>query len=129
MMAELPGTPTAAKYVSRDSFRVEVQYDATGDEWHHYRRDRHRDVVEAVEAVITPEAYVPPPAPVPASVTAYQARMALKAASLLATVNTTIAALDEDDDARIAWEYATTVERESPLLTTWQLNLVLQMNK
>lgn len=56
-----------------------------------------------------------PPPPVPPSVTARQARLALLAAGLLDDVETMLA-----DPARratqIEWEYATVVERASPLV-------------
>lgn len=55
---------------------------------------------------------------VPKSVTMRQARRALLAASLLATVNSTVAGLAGavGDAARIDWEFAQEVYREWPLL-------------
>ena len=63
--------------------------------------------------VVAPDPAVPNG--VPASVTARQARLALLAAGLLDDVETTLA--DPAHRAtQIEWEYATQVERESPLV-------------
>jgi hypothetical protein len=56
--------------------------------------------------------YVPPPSAVPQAVTMRQARLALLSAGLLDQVNAAIT----DPAARIEWEYATTVERNSSLV-------------
>lgn len=55
---------------------------------------------------------------VPPFVSMRQARLALLNAGLLTTVNAAVAAMAgvEGDAARIEWEYATTVERNSPLV-------------
>lgn len=60
----------------------------------------------------------PPVAPVPEVVTMRQARLALLGAGLLAQVNGAIAAMpgDEGEAARIEWEYAQEVHRDSPLV-------------
>ena len=62
--------------------------------------------------------YVPPVEPVPQVVTMRQARLALLVAGLLGRVNDALAAMPdvEGEAARIEWEYATTVERDSPLI-------------
>jgi len=57
---------------------------------------------------------VPPPAPVPDSVSPLQARRALRNVGLLETVNDIVAAAD--DDTRDAWEYTIEVRRDSPIL-------------
>lgn len=64
-------------------------------------------------------AYVPPPSDVPQAVTMRQARLALLAANMLTTVNTAIAAMPgaEGEAARIEWEYAQEVRRDSPLVS------------
>jgi hypothetical protein len=54
--------------------------------------------------------------PVPASVTPYQARIALLNVELLATVDALMADPETDQAARIAWEYATSIERQSPFI-------------
>jgi len=68
----------------------------------------------------TPElpAYVPPPSDVPQAVTMRQARLALLAANMLTTVNTSIANMTgaEGEAARIEWEYAQEVRRDSALV-------------
>ncbi len=58
-----------------------------------------------------------PPAPDNPSVTAVQARIALKQADLLDDVEKHIAGLPEGDEARIYWEYATAFHRSHPLLS------------
>jgi hypothetical protein len=80
----------------------------------------------------TPDEYVPPPpqppapptpAPplIPTSVTMRQARLALLGAGLLEQVNAAIT----DPAAQIEWEYATTVERNSPLVQNLSIGLGL----
>jgi hypothetical protein len=64
-----------------------------------------------------------PPAPVPQSVTPYQARVALLGAGLLDAVN---AAVEQAGGAtKIAWEYATGIERGSPFIAAMQGGLGL----
>lgn len=53
---------------------------------------------------------------VPADVSQYQARMALKAFNLLAEVNSYIDGLGSEDDAYIAWHYAERIHRKSPFV-------------
>ena len=69
---------------------------------------------------VAPElpAYVPPPSDVPQVVTMRQARLALLGAGLLEQVNTAVANMPgaEGDSARIEWEYAHEVRRDSPLV-------------
>ena len=62
--------------------------------------------------------YVPVVDPVPEVVTMRQARLALLGAGLLAQVNTTVANMPgaEGDAARIEWDYAQEVRRDSPLV-------------
>ena len=59
-----------------------------------------------------------PPVPVPDSVTMRQARLALLGAGLLSQVDAAIAAMPspQKEAAQIEWEYAATVERNSPLI-------------
>lgn len=66
----------------------------------------------------TPEPYVEPPQPVPATVTMRQARLALLGAGLLASVGAAIDSLPstQKEAARIEWEYATEVQRSSGLV-------------
>lgn len=77
--------------------------------------NRHWD--ELVTLGITPADYVAPPEPIPSTVTPRQARLALLDAGLLDTVETELAK-PENKAALISWEYATTVERDSPLIAT-----------
>lgn len=63
-------------------------------------------------------AYTPPPSSTPRAVSMRQARLALLQAGLLAGVNTAVAALPglDGDAARVEWEYAQEVRRDSPLV-------------
>lgn len=69
---------------------------------------------------VAPElpAYVPPPSDVPQAVTMRQARLALLGAGLLSQVNAAIASMPgaEGEAARIEWEYAQEVRRDSALV-------------
>jgi len=64
----------------------------------------------------TPEPYVPPPPPIPTTVTRFQARVALVQAGYFDTINTYIATLPQTDVKRLAWEDAAEWERASPTL-------------
>jgi len=64
----------------------------------------------------TPDPYVPPPPPIPSTVTRFQARVALVQAGYFDTVNTYIATLPQTDVKRLAWEDAAEWERASPTL-------------
>jgi len=64
----------------------------------------------------TPEPYVPPPPPVPSTVTRFQALAVLAAGGYLDTVRTYIATLDQNNVQRLAWENAADWERTSPTL-------------
>lgn len=65
--------------------------------------------------------------PVPEVVTMRQARLALLGAGLLAQVNTAVANMPgvEGDAARIEWEYAQEVRRNSPLVAGLSVSLGL----
>jgi hypothetical protein len=62
--------------------------------------------------------YVPPTSLGPTSVTMRQARLAMLGAGMLPSVDAAIAAMTgaDGDAARIEWEYAQEVRRDSPLL-------------
>lgn len=64
----------------------------------------------------TPEPYVPPPPPIPSTVTRFQARVALVQAGHFDTIDTYIATLPKTDVKRLAWEDAAEWERASPTL-------------
>lgn len=68
-----------------------------------------------------------PSDPVPVVVTMRQARLALLGAGLLAQVNTAVANMPgtEGDAARIEWEYAQEVRRDSPLVAALSVALGL----
>jgi hypothetical protein len=69
---------------------------------------------------VVPElpAYAPPPPDVPQAVSMRQARLALLGANLLPQVNAAIAGMpgEEGEAARIEWEYAQEVRRDSSLV-------------
>lgn len=56
--------------------------------------------------------------PVPVAVSPYQARVALLQAGHLAAVESIMANPETPAAARLAWEYATVVERQSPFIAT-----------
>ena len=62
----------------------------------------------------TPEPYVAPPPPIPASVTRFQALATLAAGGWLDTVHVYIDALPRNNVQRLAFENATDWERTSP---------------
>ena len=64
----------------------------------------------------TPEPYVPPPAPVPQSVSAMQAKVALSRAGLLTGVQAWIAA--QDAETQLIWNSTVVFNRTSPLLAS-----------
>lgn len=64
-----------------------------------------------------------PPAPVPASITPLQARKALRAAGLFASVTQAMASMS--DEELETWEYALAIERNDPLLVTVAADLGL----
>jgi hypothetical protein len=71
-----------------------------------------------VDAGNTPNDPPPPAVSVPTSVTMRQARLALLGAGALDAVTSAIDALQgqQGDAARIEWEFAATVERNSPIV-------------
>ena len=83
-----------------------------------YQTDRLTRILNEEELTEVLAAYgLPGPvAVVPKSVTPYQARMALLGAGLLATVEALMEDPGTDQAAKIAWEYATTIERDSPFI-------------
>ena len=77
--------------------------------------NRHRQMIAEWEAEgNTIEPYVPPPEPVPSAVSMFQARAALLAAGLYEAVD---AAIQQAGGVNlVAWEYATEVRRDSPMV-------------
>lgn len=120
-------TLKSAAYSSKDNFRIEAVYTVQPetfdgqpvgdpyDELRYLRRDRNGPEMAAIEAALTPDAYVAPVV-VPDRVTAYQARVALHRAGLLPAVVALMTDPATDEEAKIAWEYATVFERESPFV-------------
>lgn len=89
------------------------------DRWHCDGTDYPFSVIG--DATVGEWVEPPPPPPIPpASVTMRQARLALLRAGLLSTVNAAVAAMPgpAGDEARIAWEFSSVVEREMPLVVS-----------
>lgn len=80
----------------------------------HFNDDVSQEQRDAVLAVI--DAHDPTKRVVPASVTRYQARVALANSGLLDQVNAYFDALADSDTGKMAWLEAPTVERNSPAL-------------
>ena len=80
--------------------------------------DAPKTIVELL-ATLAPDATVDLRNPVPESVTPRQARLALLGAGLLANVEAGLAAIPDAavrTAAQVEWEYATVIERNSPLV-------------
>lgn len=88
------------------------------------------DDFPGLSAPALPE-YVVPQVLVPTAITMRQARLALLGAGLLAQVNAAIAAMPGDGGqaARIEWEYAQDVRRDSPLMGGMVASLGLTGNQ
>ena len=67
-------------------------------------------------------AYVPPPPIVPETVTPRQVRLLLLQQGLLATIEATIASMDQA--TQITWQYASEFRRDDPLLNAMAASLV-----
>lgn len=96
------------------------------------RPDGQTLVVAIGEEDAAAEGFFEPPAPpVPEAVTARQARLALLGTGLLATVEQALAALPdiEGEVARIEWEYALEIRRDSPLIAALAPALGLTANQ
>ena len=104
---------------------IYYKHPATGEVFA-YETEAEREQFGPAELVLmTPEqvqAHLNPPAPtpsVPASITMRQARLALLSIGLLDDVDAAIAAIPDPVQrkaAEIEWEYATVIERNSPLV-------------
>ena len=82
--------------------------------------------IEQVEGVWQ-QVWAIEPAPVPSSVSARQARLALLGAGLLGDVEAALNSLSspEKEAALIEWEYATEIRRDSPLVVSVAVGLGL----
>ena len=103
--------------------RIEVT-DAERLSWWSYSANEARDGVEL--APPAPPA-LPAPAPIPQAVTMRQARLALLAAGKYAGVDAAIESLasPQREAARIEWDYARDVERNSPIVSLMGVALEL----
>jgi hypothetical protein len=72
------------------------------------------EVQEWISNGNTPDPYVPPPPPIPATVTRFQALATLAAGGWLDVVHTYVDALPRSNVQRLAFENATDWERTSP---------------
>jgi DNA-binding XRE family transcriptional regulator len=84
----------------------------------------YQEYLEWLSEGNTPEPYIPPPPPPVTQVTAYQAKIQLSRAGLYDTVVTTVNTSD-NPELKIAWEVATTFERNSPFILALQPELGL----
>lgn len=87
----------------------------------------YQEYLEWVSKGNTPDPYVAPTVPVPTIVTMRQARLALLQTNKLTAVNDALNAMTgpEGEAAKIEWEYATNVERNSPLVVALALSISL----
>jgi hypothetical protein len=83
-------------------------------EWHN--TTNNEQYLEWLAEGNTPDPYIAPPPPIPATVTRFQALAVLAAGGYLDTVRTHIATLDQNNVQRLAWENAADWERSSPTL-------------
>jgi hypothetical protein len=83
--------------------------------WAEWSQASQRKVWRDGDLVDAPAPASGPP-PVPTSITARQARLALLQADLLDKVEAVVAAADRS--AQIEWQHAATIERGSPLVAT-----------
>lgn len=84
----------------------------------------YQEYLEWLDEGNQPEPYIPPPPPPVTQVTAYQAKIQLSRAGLYDTVVTTVNTSD-NPELKIAWEVATTFERNSPFILALQPELGL----
>jgi len=84
------------------------------EQWHDVNTSR--EYLQWLAEGNTPDPYVAPPPPIPATVTRFQALAVLAAGGYLDTVRTYINTLDQNNVQRLAWENATDWERSSPTL-------------
>ena len=84
----------------------------------------YQEYLEWLSEGNTPEPYIPPPPPPVTQVTAYQAKIQLSRAGLYDSVVTTVNTSD-NPELKIAWEVATTFERNSPFILALQPELGL----
>lgn len=90
-----------------------VSFLAAPEDVEPHGRALYAEAVAGTYGAVAP--YVAPPPTVPESVTAYQARMVLKAAGYLDAILAYRAALPASDDFAIAWDTGAHVFRNSPL--------------
>lgn len=103
----------------------EVPFTADKDDTEEHGREIYRRC--AAEEFGKVAAFVAPPEPVPAVVTMRQARLALLGAGLLERVNTAVSGMTgaEGEKARIEWQFASTIERQSGLVKSLGTSLSL----
>jgi hypothetical protein len=99
-----------------------IPFTASPDDSEQHGRELYAQAVAGDFGPVAPYVALPPAPPaILTSVTMRQARLALLGAGLLDQVNAAIT----DPAAQIEWEYATTVERNSPLVQNLSVGLGL----
>lgn len=113
------------KYLKHTDGRV-FAFELDGSQDHLITADMRTMSQAEVAAHLTP-----PPPVVPASVTMRQARLALLSVGKLAQVNAAIEAIPDATQraaAEIEWEYAQTVDRDSPFVQMLGTALALDLD-
>ena len=116
-------TITAAKYVSKDGYRLEYQVDG-GPDWIHIKGFDHPDRAAVLAAIPDPTSHVTPEIP-PDFITRYQLMQRLKATNNFATIKAFIDGLPDDDDAKLEALHQFFIKKEGALVTAIKAQLGL----
>lgn len=105
LLSRVLAAETEAAHLAAELNTARQEADAARQDAEAAREEALREAVAATTAAAAAHAA--------RTVTPLQARRALKAAGLLASVQAMVAAAPEDDDIRLAWDWALTWERDS----------------
>lgn len=126
-LADIKGTPAHAAFMVRLAGTLwRLEKDDVAKAWRAVRDEstvaRFGLTLADFPGTVAPAlpVYVPPPSKIPQIVSMRQARLALLGAGLLANVNAAVAGMTgaAGDAARIEWEYAQEVRRDSALVAS-----------